>query len=354
MKSFSRKLSTLLFLVFFVSVTLLVSVSVSGFIASFFATVGVLPPIIEENQIRYGFMFTAMISVFIGTVMATLGGNYLLRPLSRLDEATKKIASGNFDVRVETRGSKEIVRLAESFNEMARELASVEMLRSDFVSTVSHEFKTPLASIKGFANMLKKNDITQEQRDEYLDIILSESERLARLSGNVLLLSKLESAVNSKEKSKFSLDEQIRRILLVLEPQIQRKKLDVNATFQKINIVANEEMLRHLWLNLLDNAIKFSYYGGRVDIALKRDGNNSVVTVSDTGIGMSEDVKKHMFEKFYQSDQSRAAEGNGLGLSLVKRILELENGKIAIDSEPGKGTCFTVSLPSQQTIGIFL
>ena len=348
-KFFKQKLSTLVFLVLFVSVILFVSVSVSGFIANLFADIGILPHIVDANRIRFGFMFTVIISVLIGTIIATLGGSYLLRPLSRLDEATKEVASGNFNVCVKIEGSKEIALLAENFNEMVLKLASVEALRADFVNTVSHEFKTPIASIKGFACLLKKNDITQEQRDEYLEIILSESERLTRLSGNILLLSKLESTVNCNEKYEFYLDEQIRKTILLLEPQMQQKKLDVNIALEKTRVVANEEMLRHLWVNLLDNAIKFSHYEGKIDVVLKQDEGKTLVTISDTGIGMDAEVKKRIFEKFYQSDRSRATEGNGLGLSLVKRILELEGGKIDVDSAPGIGTSFTVYLTNVQS-----
>jgi signal transduction histidine kinase len=345
LRAFNRRLSTLLFLVLFVFIVLLVSIFVSIRIAVFLVSMDMIPPIIEANRLQLGFTFTLLVSLLIGIVMTVTGGKYFLRPLQRLNSATKEIASGNFNVHVDTIGSKEMVSLAESFNEMAAELASVETLRSDFVSNISHEFKTPVASIKGFAKRLKKNSLTQEQRDEYLDIILSESERLIRLSGNVLLLSKLESTVSDNEKSSFSLDEQIRRTVLLLEPQLQIKGIEIDVNLEEVMIIANEEMLHHLWINLLSNAIKFSPYGGTVGIALKQNGENIIVSVSDAGIGMDEEVKKHIFDKFYQGDRSRATAGNGLGLSLVKRILELEGGRVEVDSELDKGTCFTISLP---------
>jgi len=290
-------------------------------------------------------IFLLLISLFIGTVLAILGGERLLRPLRNLTEATKEVASGNFDVRVETGGSHELSRLATSFNEMARELSSIETLRSDFISTISHEFKTPIVSIRGFARRLKKNALTDEQRNEYLDIIISESERLTRLSSNVLLLSRLESTEKVVEEIEYSLDEQIRRTVLLLEPQLQKKQMEVDIALEAVRIIANDEMLSHLWINLLGNAIKFSPDGGIIKITLAIIDGDAVVTISDQGAGMDEEVKRRIFDKFYQGDQSRATEGNGLGLSLVKRILELEKGKVEVVSELGKGTLFTVLLP---------
>jgi signal transduction histidine kinase len=235
--------------------------------------------------------------------------------------------------------------MARSFNEMAQELSSIETLRSDFISNISHEFKTPIVSIKGFAKRLKKGTLSEEQRNEYIDIIISESDRLTRLSSNVLLLSRLENTEKVMEKALYPLDEQIRRAILLLEPQLQKKRLEVDAKIESVQIFAGEEVLSHLWINLLGNAIKFSPDGGTVGISLTQNGSEAVVTVSDTGAGMDEEMQRHIFDKFYQGDTSRATEGNGLGLSLVKRILELENGRISVDSEPGKGTRFIVSLP---------
>jgi signal transduction histidine kinase len=227
---------------------------------------------------------------------------------------------------------------------MAKELASIETLRSDFVSNISHEFKTPVASIRGFAKRLMKENLPQEQRNDYLKIIVSESERLAQLSGNVLLLSNLEFGSPRIEKNEFSLDEQIRKIVLLLEPQFQKKQIELTLHFEETKIFASEELLYHCWLNLIGNAIKFCEMRGEINISLSQNKNNAVVKISDNGVGMDETVKKRIFEKFYQADTSRAAEGNGLGLSLVKKILDIQNGCITVQSETGKGTEFIVSL----------
>jgi signal transduction histidine kinase len=317
---------------------------ISGSILYFFTKSGILPPF-SESRFPIIIAYLLLISLLIGTILAIIGGGWFLRSHRRLIEATKEVASGNFNIRVEESGIREVARLAKSFNEMAKELSSIETLRSDFISNISHEFKTPIVSIKGFARRLKRNSLTEEQRNEYLDIIISESERLTRLSSNVLLLSRLENTEKDIEKAEYSLDEQIRRAILLLEPQLQKKQLEVDARIETVQIFAGEEMLNHLWINLLGNAIKFSPNGSTVKITVLQKDNEAIVTISDMGEGMDDDIKKHIFVKFYQGDSSRATEGNGLGLSLVKRILELENGSISVESEPGKGTRFTVTLP---------
>ena len=347
LRGVTRRLSMLVTLVLFVFFILFVSMIISGLLLFLLINAGAIP-FFSLGRFPIPIIFMLLISLVIGTILTMVGGERFLRPLRELIEATKEVASGNFDVRVEVRGPHDLGRLAASFNEMAKELASIETLRSDFISTISHEFKTPIVSIRGFARQLKKNALTAEQRNEYLDIILSESERLARLSSNVLLLSRLESTEKITEHTVYALDEQLRRAVLLLEPQLQKKQLEVDIQAKAVHICANEEMLSHLWINLLGNAIKFSPNGSTIGIALESDGKNAIVTVSDKGPGMEDEVKKRIFEKFYQGDQSRATEGNGLGLSLVNRILELENGTITVDSEPGRGTCFTVALPIER------
>lgn len=341
-----QKLSTLLWLVLFVFIILLVSIVVSWFFWYFMMTMGVLSPLTMERSL-HAFMFILLVSLVVGTVMATIGGDYLLRPLRRLTQGTKEIANGNFDVRVDEKGPLELVRLATSFNDMAKELSSIETLRSDFVSNISHEYKTPIAAIHGFAKRLMKNNLTDEQRYEYISIIVSESERLSRLSSNVLLLSNLETTSRDTEQVKYSLDEQLRRIVLLFEPQLDKKQLEVEINLDKVCITAGEEILHHLWINLLGNAIKFSHIGGKIGVTLNVVNDIAVISIFDNGIGMNDEVKKRIFEKFYQGDRSRNTEGNGLGLALAKRILELENGHITVESKLGKGTCFAVSLRLQ-------
>jgi len=343
-----QKLSMLLWLVSFVFIILLVSIAVAGLFWHLMMTMGVLAPLTMERPL-HAFMFMLLVSLVVGTVLAAIGGDYLLRPLRRLTEGTKEIANGNFNVRVEEKGPQELVSLAASFNNMAKELSGIETLRSDFVSNISHEYKTPIAAIHGFAKRLMKSNLTGDEQREYISIIVSESERLSRLSSNVLLLSNLETTSRDTEQAEYPLDEQLRKVILLLEPQLDKKQLDVEIDLEKVSIIAGEEILHHLWINLLGNAIKFSHVGGVVKVTLNVVNNKAVVSISDNGIGMGDEVKTRIFEKFYQGDCSRTTEGNGLGLALVKRILELENGNIAVESEPGKGTCFTVVLRIQQS-----
>jgi len=347
LRGITRRLSTLVTLVLFVFFILFVSMIISGFVLFLLIDIGIVP-LFSVGRVIPMTIFLLLISLSVGTVLTIFGGERFLRPLRKLTEATKEIASGNFDVRVEAGGPHELGRLAASFNEMAKELSSIETLRSDFISTISHEFKTPIVSIRGFARRLKKNTLTEEQHNEYLDIIIAESDRLTRLSSNVLLLSRLESTEKVTEHTEYALDEQLRKTVLLLEPQLQKKQLEVDIQVQAVFICVDEEMLSHLWINLLGNAIKFSPNGGTISITLEKNGKNAVVTISDRGPGMDDEVKRRIFEKFYQGDQSRATEGNGLGLSLVKRILDLESGTITVDSEPGSGTSFSVSLPIEK------
>lgn len=339
-----RRLASLTLLVAFVFVIQLISILFSTTILYLLLRMGIFPTI-TENRLPVISLFLLLTSVFIGTLIAAIGGGYFLRPLRELTEATKEVAAGNFDVRVEPHGTEELEQLAISFNEMTKELSTIETLRIDFVSNISHEFKTPVVSIRGFARRLKKDALTERQ-SECVDIIIAETERLSELSQNVLLLSRLESADQISEKTIYSLDEQIRRCLLMLEPLLDKKQLELDVRMESVQINSNEEMINHLLINLFGNAIKFSPEKGTIGVSLQTNGEYVQITVSDEGIGMDENVKAHIFDKFYQGDASRATQGNGLGLSLVKRILHLTGGTIAVESAPGQGTCFIVTLPA--------
>jgi len=341
------QMSTHFWLVLFAFAVLVVSMIVAGLMWQLFVRIGILMPFEPGSHMR-AFFFLLVVSMLIGTVLSTLGGVFILRPLRRLTLATKEITRGNFNVQVSVKGSTEIERLAVSFNEMAKELSGIETLRADFVSNISHEFKTPVASIRGFAKRLLKGNLTEEQRIEHLKIIVNESERLTRLSSNVLLLSNLEACPTKLGRETYSLDEQLRKLVLLLEPQLQKKGLETEIQLDSTQIYAGEEMLDHVWLNLLGNAIKFSHHGGLIGLTLEKKDGEAVVTVYDGGIGMDEYVKKRMFEKFFQADRSRATDGNGLGLSLVKKIVDLESGYVDVESEQGSGTRITVVLPIRQ------
>ena len=344
------KMSLLAGLVMFVFTIMFFTTLFVGSMFIFLYRIGFIP-IAGATPFHYIVMILLIFSIAISTALTAIFGSRPLRPFHKMIEATRKIAIGNFNVQVPVRGPEELRNLAQSFNTMANELKSIETMRSDFVSNVSHEFRTPVSTINGFAKLLKKNTLPDEKRKEYLDIIIKESERLSKLSGNVLLLSKLENLNRVEEKTVYYLDEQLRQAVLILQPEWQRKKISFQINLPSIRFTGNEELIQQIWLNLIGNAIKFSKENGKINIQLTETKTQSghpavLVIIIDKGIGMSDEVVKRLFDKFYQGDSSHAVEGNGLGLSLVKRIVELSNGSIHVTSSPGSGSTFYIELPN--------
>lgn len=288
--------------------------------------------------------------LLIAVALFGLLSKYYLRPLKRLIQATREIREGHFDIRVQDDGQDyrmmpEMQILIRNFNEMAMELRGIELFRNDFINNFSHEFKTPIISIRGFARELRQEGLTDAQRDEYARIIEEESDRLARLSSNVLTLSKLENQQIVTGQTEFYLDEQIRQSILMLESEWSGKEIEMIPELEPLIYWGNEEMLALVWRNLLGNAIKFTPEYGQVKVTMAVTPATVTVTVSDTGIGMSEEVQARIFEKFYQGDPSHAHAGYGIGLSLVGRVVQLMDGSIKVESEVGKGSSFAVTLP---------
>lgn len=302
----------------------------------------VIPQFEPSRLLLTSLVFTMLFGAAIASVMST----FYLRPIKELIHATEEVAKGNFKIRVNVRddSDSEMSELMQSFNRMVEELGSIEMLRNDFINTFSHEFKTPIVSIRGFAKQLKNDELTPEQRKEYIDIIVSESDRLTRMATNVLLLSKLENQNIITDRTKYSLDEQLRQTVLLLEKQWEAKNISFNINFEPIEVFANAEITSHIWINLLSNAIKFSNRDGAIDMSCKKDNNMVVVSIRDHGCGMNQEQLSHIFDKFYQADSSRKMDGNGLGLSIVSRIVDMYGGKIDVKSSVGKGSLFEVRL----------
>jgi signal transduction histidine kinase len=261
----------------------------------------------------------------------------------------REVARGNFKERVPEKDKKnsptEFGELERSFNQMASDLDGIEIFRNDFINDFSHEFKTPIVSIRGFARQLQSENLSEEQKNEYVNIIISESERLVNMSSNVLLLSKLENQQIVSDKHELDLDEQIRRSILLLEKDWSEKEIDLDIDLDEIKINFNEEMLSHVWINLISNAIKFTEVGGRIEISLKEREGMAIFSIKDNGIGMSDEVKERIFEKFYQGDRSHTTSGNGIGLNIVQRIISLARGAISVESTLGEGSKFTVTIP---------
>ena len=271
--------------------------------------------------------------------------HFPLRPLHTLIQAIHEVSAGNYEVKIHLEHPKEFQELSECFNQMTEDLSGTEMFRSDFINNFSHEFKTPIVSILGFARLLKSQNLDTAQSQEYLDIIIEESQRLSELSATVLSLSKVESLTLLTDKTAYSLSEQIRESILLLESKWEKKRISFDINLEEVIIRADGPLLKQVWMNLLDNAIKFSPAEECITVALRSDNRNAVVSVKDHGIGMADNTQRFIFDKFYQGDTSHHMEGNGLGLPLVKRILELHKGTVAVKSQAGRGSTFIVRLP---------
>lgn len=288
-------------------------------------------------------------STIFGTAVSLFVSRQFFKPLDDVIKSQKKVAKGDFSVKVSPpRKGTIITELVDGFNSMTQELGSTEMLRNDFINNFSHEFKTPIVSIRGFAKQLEKEDLSEEQKKEYISIIVTESDRLALMSANILLLTKFENQQIVSNKTKFYLDEQIRKCILLLEKQWSKKNLNLELELNEVEFFSNEEMLSHVWLNILGNAVKFTPENGTITVRCTSDSENITVKIEDTGVGMSDKTRKHIFDKFYQGDSSHKSHGNGLGLPLAKRVVDLCNGKISVKSQIGKGTTFVVKLPKEK------
>ena len=271
------------------------------------------------------------------------------KPMRRLSRAMRAVAQGDFTVSVQPvhkRNKFDYMDLMfEDFNSMVHELSSIETMKDDFIANVSHEIKTPLAIIRGYASALQRGNLSEEEQREYAATIASASESLSVLISNILRLNKLENQEIVPNAAPYDLTRQLSDCALAHEEQWERKHIDFDAQLEeRVMILADESMLEIVFNNLIANAIKFTEPGGRIVLRQEKAGGDVVVTVSDTGCGMDEETVKHIFDKFYQGDSSHSREGNGLGLALVKRVLDISGGSIAVRSAPGEGSEFIVRL----------
>ena len=294
-------------------------------------------------------IIATIVAIAVGTLVTIIISKTVLKPLQQVINATKEIGQGNFNYTIPETNlinnkKTEITELISSFNVMTQQLASIELFKNDFINNFSHEFKTPISSIIGFAEELERDDITKEERKLYLSIIISESKRLANLSSNILLLTKLENQMIITNKKTFSLDEQIRNTILMMQDDWKNKNVNLELSLEAVEYYGNPELIKQIWINLINNAIKFTDENGTIKINLKTDDTKIIVVIEDNGIGMEQEIIKHIFDKFYQGDASRATKGKGLGLSLVKKIVDLSKGTIEVKSKIDQGTTFTIYL----------
>lgn len=340
--SISILFSLILFLIFIVTTLI---TGTTGLIA---LKMGLIDIEAEHNPVII-LIIALFASLIIGMLISLFIRPIFIKPLKKIIEATDKLASGDFSVRLNERGPHEMESISQSFNRMAEELGGIEVLRTDFINNFSHEFKTPIVSIKGFAEMLKYADLTEEQRNEYLDIVIDESARLSALATNVLNLSKIETQSILAETQRFNIGEQLRQCILLLDSKIEKKELELSADIGDPYFVGSKELLSQVWVNLLDNAIKFTPEKGNIDVSLIEKNTGIIITIKDSGCGIKSESIPHIFDKFYQADTSHATQGNGIGLAVAEKIIKLHGGDITVHSELCKGTTFTVYLPQNRT-----
>lgn len=300
---------------------------------------------IEEMKDFHRIKFIALaISCILSITLLCILSYFFVSKLKKLTKATNEVAEGNFDIDIKVYGKDEFGQLTEHFNIMAKKLKNTAYIQKDFINNVSHEIKTPISSIQGFAKILKRKNLTEKEREEYLDIIIEEAKRIENISMNVLRLSKLENQDVLENENKFKIDESIRKSILLLQDKWIKKNIDFDLELDKTFYYGEEELFIQVFTNIIENAIKFSEKNGKIEVKINKNIDYIEISIKDYGIGMDEYTKDHIFDKFYQGDKSRNDIGFGLGMSIVKRIVELYKGYIEVKSELNEGTEFIIKL----------
>ena len=336
------------YLVFFLIVAFVVSCCMMLFVTVLADSMGLVftkDNIADAAKLTFGNVL--LITFFSGTIDYIRRKRMVDRPVKQILSAAEKVMQGDFTVRIEPvkefAGETGFNEIIHCFNKMTAELAGTETLRTDFIANVSHELKTPLAVMGNYSTMLQRPGITEEEKNEYAKAISDSARRLAQLITNILKLNKLENQQIFPQLDEYDLGEQLCESLLQFEDVWERKGLQIETDIEEdVRIRSDGELLSLVWNNLISNAVKFTPEGGTIGVSLKTGGNHVIVSVSDTGCGIKPEVGKHIFEKFYQGDTSHATQGNGLGLALVKRVVDIFSGEISVQSVCGQGSTFTV------------
>ena len=337
------------YVVFFLVVAFAVTCCMMLFVNTLADTMGL---VFNEKNIaaaaKITFLNVLLLTFLFGTIDYVRRKMMVDRPVKMITDATEKIMQGDFTVRVQPMhgaGMEGFNQIAGAINKMAEELSGTETLRTDFIANVSHELKTPLAVMGNYATMLQKPGIKEEEKNEYAKAISEAARKLAQLITNILKLNKLENQQIFPQPQEFDLGEQLCQSLLGFEDAWEAKGLEIETEIEEdVRIKSDPELLSLVWNNLISNAVKFTPNGGKIGVSLKVDGNTVIVSISDTGCGMKPETGMHIFEKFYQGDTSHATQGNGLGLALVKRVIDILSGEIGVQSVYGEGSTFTVKL----------
>ena len=294
------------------------------------------------------FVWVLIFTLLLGSGTAAGFSVAFFAPISRLSHSMKEVAGGNFHVHVETKSIfRDIRDIYDNFNLMVSEPNATETLQTDFISNVSHEFKTPISAIEGYASLLQEHQQSSEEQAKYVDKILFNTRRLSALAGNILLLSKLDSQSIRPRRERFRLDEQVRQSILALERRWTEKDVDFDVDLDEIEYTGYAGLLQHVWSNLIDNAIKFGPRGGLIRMRMLRENGSILFTIDDEGPSIPDEDKARIFNKFYQGDSSHESEGNGLGLALVRKIVAMHGGEVRVEDPPLGGCRFAVSLPEQ-------
>lgn len=304
----------------------------------------------DEQRIFEDAIFMALGLVFgIGSFVYLIISDIVVKPIIRLTKASQELAKGNYHVKVNYYGRDEIANLAQSFNFLAARLVKTEENRQKFISDVSHEFQTPLTSIQGFAKILTAEQVNDEQRRRYANIIMEQSQRLSTLSKNMMQLTMLESDDITFERKKYSINEQLNRIIEMQQNAALEKNIEIETDFpkQEVFITADENRMEQVFINLISNAIKYTLDDGVVRVMVKKNLMDTEISVEDTGVGMDAEALSHIFDRFYRADRSRSIKGNGLGLSIVKRIIDLQGFRINVQSQVDVGSIFTIIVPNE-------
>ncbi len=303
-------------------------------------------PTLVADFVLPDWVWMIFFSAVVGAACAIFVNKFILSSISKLSHSMSRVAQGDFDIKLETKSKiGEIQEIYKSFNLMARELSATEILQTDFVSNVSHEFKTPISAIDGYAMLLQEKGLTDEEKEMYIENILSNTKRLSSLVGNILLISKLDNQAIGSRLERYRFDEQIRQSIVLLEKKWSEKEIELDVDLEEVEMLGNESLTFHIVNNLIDNAIKFDPQGGELLVRLEKKENEVFFTVEDNGPGINDEAMGHIFDKFYQSDSSHKQEGNGLGLALVKRITDMLEGEITVENRKNGGCRFCVILP---------
>ena len=303
--------------------------------------------ITNDESYNFGLVFAFVGASLIIAVPATvIIVNATNKTVAEVNYHFQRVADGDFTTKAEVKSKNAyVVDLVSSFNKMVDQLNSVAIMKNDFISTFSHEFKTPMVSIKGYAELLQGAENLTEEQQEYVKIIISESKRLSNLAEKVLMLSKIDSQVIIPNKTEFLVNGQLEECILLLDGVLQEKNIELSSNLKRVKINADAELIEEIWINVLGNAVKYTGENGKIEVACCKKGKNAVITIKDNGVGMSEETLSKAFEKFYQADGQHSNDGIGLGLTLCKKIAETFGGSIEVESELNVGTTVTITLP---------